>query len=188
MNASLFGVVLGVSVSYRIVSVCAQMSFFYFVILDFLYKITEKKEFGNIKKKKKRINSYLFNLSRSFERFSLVYYLRKFIYVENNLNFVNVITIDFNERPCYTSATWYGWHVKKWQPRSVEDLSWRQNQAGRLVLNGFFFYRPMFSNEVLLLNIKCMVFNFFFFHLFIENVVEFLKGKVFEIFYLFKNL
>lgn len=63
MNASLFGVVLGVSVSYRIVSVCAQMSFFYFVILDFLYKITEKKEFGNIKKKKKRINSYLFNLS-----------------------------------------------------------------------------------------------------------------------------
>lgn len=100
--------------------------------------------------------------------------------MENNLNFVNVITIDFIERPCYTSATWYGWHVKKWQPRSVEDLSWRQNQAGRLVLNGFFFYRPMFSNEVLLLNIKCIFFNFFF-CLFIENVVEFLKGKVFEI-------
>lgn len=53
MNASLFGVVLGVSVSYRIVSVCAQMSFFYFVILDFLYKIYGKKEFRNIKKKKK---------------------------------------------------------------------------------------------------------------------------------------
>lgn len=59
MNASLFGVVLGVSVSYRIVSVCAQMSFFYFVILDFLYKITEKKEFGNIKKKKKK-NKFIF--------------------------------------------------------------------------------------------------------------------------------
>lgn len=59
MNASLFGVVLGVSVSHRIVSVCAQMSFFYFVILDFLYKITEKKEFGNIKKKKKK-NKFIF--------------------------------------------------------------------------------------------------------------------------------
>lgn len=119
----------------------------------------EKKNLGKNKKKK----SYLFNLCRSFERFSLVYYLRKLIYVENNSNFINVITIDFNERPCYTSATWYGWHVKKWQPRSVEDLSWRQNQAGRLVLNGFFFYRPMFSNEVLLLNIKCIFFNFFLF-------------------------